>query len=301
MTNVPNKQKNTTASVKEDNAEVERMRAKARLQRERAVRELANRVVVTAEGRKLIQRFNVSQQIQHQILIGSFTTLGITGALQSFSRFDFVALIINLLGGIDTLRVIHHLAAIIFGLQSIYHVVELVNAMFVKRKVGGMLPAIQDAKNLFGMMWFNLGRAKERPQFDRYSVEEKFEYWALVWGTLIMGLTGIFQWYPALVTQILPGIFIPAARRIHAWEALLAITAILLWHTYHVVIKEKNTSIFTGYMSEEEMIETHPLEYQRIMEAYELIHNPKPEGKKPTSHNTKTDLNNEVAETATTD
>jgi hypothetical protein len=86
-----------------------------------------------------------------------------------------------------------------------------------------------------------------------------------------MGLTGIFQWYPSLVTQILPGIVVPMARLIHMLEAILAVLAIAIWHSYHTMIKERNLSIFTGYMTEHEMQENHTLEYRRIMKARDFI------------------------------
>jgi cytochrome b subunit of formate dehydrogenase len=160
----------------------------------------------------------------------------------------------------------------VFGIQSIYHVGEILYLWFVKRELGSMWPSWDDIKGLTGMLSFNLNRAKERPLFDRFSFEEKVEYWALLWGTAVMGLTGIFQWFPLFVTSILPGSAIPIARSIHAWEALLAVLSILIWHFYHTVIKESNQSIFTGVMSEEEMQEMHTLEYRRILAAVDYVH-----------------------------
>jgi cytochrome b subunit of formate dehydrogenase len=134
-----------------------------------------------------------------------------------------------------------------------------------------MMPAWSDLTGLFGMLKYNLGFAKSRPEFDRFSIEEKVEYWALWWGALVMGLTGIFQWFPALVTRFLPGLVIPMARMVHMLEAILAVLAIAIWHSYHTMIKERNLSIFTGHMTAHEMEENHTLEYQRIMKAREMV------------------------------
>lgn len=134
-----------------------------------------------------------------------------------------------------------------------------------------MWPRWKDLLDLLHMVRFNLGLARKRPEHDRYSVEEKIEYWALLWGSIVMILTGLIQWFPAQITLLLPGQVVPVSRAIHGWEAVLAALSILVWHMYHTVIKEKNTSIFTGYMSEEEMHETHPLEYRRIMAAYDYL------------------------------
>jgi hypothetical protein len=99
------------------------------------------------------------------------------------------------------------------------------------------------------------------------SIEEKLEYWALLWGQMVMGITGFVMWFPLVITEVLPGQVFPAAQLLHRWEAILAALAILTWHMYHGCIKDKNRSIFTGLMSEEEMQHMHPLEYQRILAA----------------------------------
>ena len=121
------------------------------------------------------------------------------------------------------------------------------------------------------MIKFNLNRAEERPTFDRFSIEEKLEYWALLWGGAVMILTGFIQLFPTLVTKILPGYAIPVSRAIHSWEAVLATLAILTWHLYHTAIKERNQTIFTGYMTEIEMQEKHLIEYQRILGAHAYL------------------------------
>lgn len=263
-----NKQ-NTTA---EAGALIEQMRARAKSRRIVKARELASQIKPQFDGSILIQRFSLKERIQHFILIISFTTLGFTGLMQTFSGWFPIAWVINtIFGGIDTLRVIHHLAAIIFAVQTIVHGFDILYFWFVKREPGSMLPAWSDLTGLIGMVKYNLGFAKTRPEFDRFSVEEKVEYWALWWGAVIMGLTGIFQWYPSLVTQILPGIVIPMARLVHMLEAILAVLAILIWHSYHTMIKERNLSIFSGHMTEHEMAENHPLELHRIKKADEFL------------------------------
>lgn len=134
-----------------------------------------------------------------------------------------------------------------------------------------MWPSLKDLTDLLSMVKFNLRISQKRPEFDRFSAEEKLEYWALLWGTPLMILTGAMMWFPIQTTAFLPGYAIPIARALHGWEAVLATLAILTWHMYHTVIKEQNKSIFTGLMSEADMKHEHPLEYRRIMAAYEFI------------------------------
>lgn len=98
----------------------------------------------------------------------------------------------------------------------------------------------------------------------RYTFEEKAEYWALIWGTVIMGITGFMMWNPITTARFLPGEIIPASKAAHGGEALLAVLAILIWHMYGVHIKKFNKAMFTGKQSEAEMLHEHPLELADI-------------------------------------
>jgi cytochrome b subunit of formate dehydrogenase len=205
------------------------------------------------------------------VLLVSFATLAVTGLLQTFSSLLPIAFVIQLLGGVDAIRTIHRLAAIVSAIQSIYHVWRILELWFVKRERGGMWPYLSDFRNLLQMIKFNVGLTKRMPQFDRFTIEEKIEYWALLWGNTVMGITGFIMWFPLVVTRVLPGEVFPIAQALHRWEAILAALAILTWHMYHGCIKDRNRSIFTGQMSEEEMKHMHPLEYRRILAADEYV------------------------------
>jgi hypothetical protein len=127
-----------------------------------------------------------------------------------------------------------------------------------------MLPTLQDVKDGWQALMYNLGRAKTPPQMGRYTFEEKMEYWAFVWGAIIMGATGFLMWNPITTTRFLPGEVIPAAKAAHGGEALLAVLAIIVWHMYGVHIKRFNKAMFTGKMTEAEMLHEHPLELADI-------------------------------------
>jgi hypothetical protein len=110
----------------------------------------------------------------------------------------------------------------------------------------------------------NIGLAKKFPQMGRFTFEEKLEYWAFVWGAIVMGMTGFLMWNPITAAKILPGDWIPAAKAAHGGEAVLAVLAIIIWHLYGVHIRSFNKSMWTGEMSEEEMLHEHPLELADI-------------------------------------
>lgn len=254
-----------------DDIDLERIKHEVLQQRIREAQELASRVITLPDGKRIFRRFDRSQRYQHLVLLSSFSLLAFTGLLQSFSEHPVVATIINLLGGIEGLRTIHRLAAIALIAVSVFHLWQILEIWFVRRQRGSMWPQIKDFKDLLHMILYNTDRRAEPPKFDRFSIDEKIEYWALLWGQVLMIVTGIIMWLPLLITKLLPGSAIPIARALHSWEALLAVLSILIWHMYHTQIKTRNRSIFTGYLSEEEMIHEHPLEYERIMAAHEFL------------------------------
>jgi len=98
----------------------------------------------------------------------------------------------------------------------------------------------------------------------RYNCKEKMEYWALVWGLVVMALTGFMMWNPILTSKILPGQFIPAAKAAHSAETILAVLAILLWHFYNVHLRGWNWSMLTGKLSHTEMEEEYAGELDKI-------------------------------------
>ncbi|MBC8507707.1 MAG: cytochrome b/b6 domain-containing protein [Anaerolineales bacterium] len=209
-------------------------------------------------------RFTISDRIEHWVQMASFTLLGFTGLIQKFSSADISVSLITLLGGIEFVRIIHRIASIGLMLGTIYHLGVAGYKYYVKRNRISMLPTLKDVTNAWNIFLFNLKVQKTKPQQGRYTFDEKFEYWAFVWGTIVMGLTGFILWNPITTANFLPGIFIPAAKAAHSGEALLAVLAIAIWHFYNVHIKHLNKSMFTGYISEHEMLEEHPLELADI-------------------------------------
>ena len=206
------------------------------------------------------ERFSLTQRIEHVVMLVSFTALAITGLPQKFPLNGLSDLIVRLAGGIENLRGIHHVAAIVLILVSLYHVLMLGYDLYVKRVRMSMLPTLRDAQNALQAFLYNIGLAKQRPQVGRFGFEEKAEYWALVWGTVVMAITGFFMWNPVATTQFLPGQVIPAAKAAHGAEAVLAVLAIIVWHFYGVHLKSFNKSMWTGKLTEEELLHEHPLE-----------------------------------------
>jgi cytochrome b subunit of formate dehydrogenase len=159
---------------------------------------------------------------------------------------------------------------------SVYHILSLLYRLMVRRVSPTMLPGRQDLEHLLQDIRFYLGRRRERAKFSRFSYIEKAEYFALVWGTIIMAVTGFLMWNPIAAARILPGETIPAAKAAHGGEALLAVLAVVLWHFYHVHLRHLNFSMFTGWLTRTEMEHEHPAELEAI-EAGGIAVEPSPE------------------------
>ncbi len=254
--------------------EEEKQKKLTRSLRIRVARELTASIRVMPDGSRIFVRFGTGEINEHWILIISFSILGFTGLLQRYSNLQPVTWAINtVFGGLETLRSLHHMMAFVLGLLVIYHILRVAYLWFVKRIRVRMLPEIRDIRNFTGTIAYNLNKREKRPLSDRYTIEQKMEYWMLAAGIIVLGVTGLIQWFPSLVTQYLPGNTIPIARLVHSLQAILSVSIIIIWHMYNVVIKERNSSIFDGLITEKDIQEKHPIEYYRILKAQEFLKN----------------------------
>lgn len=209
-------------------------------------------------------RFDLSQRIEHILFLLSFSLLGLTGLVQKYSSSPVSQTIIEAFGSIETTRLVHHGAAFVMMWVTLYHIISVLYRVYVLRVPWDMLPVMEDFKHLYQDVLYFIGKRKHRAYYGRYNYAEKAEYLAVVWGTIIMGITGFMMWNPITTTKYLPGQVIPAAKVAHGLEAVLAVLAIFIWHMYHVHIKRFNKSMFTGKISHEEMEEEHPAELASI-------------------------------------
>jgi cytochrome b subunit of formate dehydrogenase len=115
---------------------------------------------------------------------------------------------------------------------------------------------------------YNLGLAPTKPAFPRFSYIEKAEYWAMMWGTILMGITGAILWFDNTSMGLFSKLGFDISRTIHFYEAILATLAILVWHFYFVIfnpdVYPMNLAWLTGHMSEQELLEEHPLQLAQL-------------------------------------
>ncbi len=219
---------------------------------------------ISASPTNVFTRFALLQRIEHLFFLVSFSLLGFTGLPQKYADSPISLQIFNIFGGVESLRNVHHISAVVMLIISLIHVLELLYGLIVKRTPISMIPWINDIQHVINDVLYYLGFRKHKAYYGRYSYAEKAEYLAVIWGTVVMALTGFMMWNPITTLRMLPGEAIPAAKAAHGGEAVLAVLAIIIWHFYNVHLKTFNKSMFTGKLNREEMHHEHPAELAAI-------------------------------------
>jgi formate dehydrogenase subunit gamma len=215
-----------------------------------------------------IIRFVLRQRLEHILLIVLFVGLSVTGLAQRYSASGWGEWIIINVGGIEFLRLIHRIFAMVFVAQFVYHLGFVSIAYFARHRKLTMVPTLQDFKDAVNEMRYTFGFRDKAPRFGRFDYRQKFEYWGLMFGSTVLIVTGFILMFPVAVTRVLPGQFVAAAVEFHGFEATLAALTIVIWHLYDVIFRPgvfpADTSIFTGRISRKRIAEEHPLEYPEL-------------------------------------
>ena len=224
---------------------------------------------------RLYVRMTGNERLQHLVLLLSFLTLVLTGFMLKFPDAWWVKTMRDIVGnGFADLRgVIHRIAGSVMIAGAVYHIFYVSFTKRGRQFIKDMLPKIQDLRDAVTALKYNIGLSKDGPRFPRFSYIEKAEYWALIWGTGVMAITGLLLWFNNLSLGVITKLGLDVATLIHYYEAILASLAILVWHFYSVIFNPEvyplNLACIKGTLSEEEMEEEHPLELERLKEAGE--------------------------------
>jgi cytochrome b subunit of formate dehydrogenase len=203
------------------------------------------------QGHLQSKRLDLHQRIQHALLASSFMVLVLSGFALKFPT----SWLSSLFGQGETLRrSVHRGAAVAMVVLAIYHLFYLAAFAGGRRALRHLLPRRADLREAAGTVAFNFGKRAERPEKGHFGYAEKVEYWALVWGTVIMAATGFLLWFKMAVTEWLgwPLWAVDLAEVVHYYEAWLATLAIITWHFYFVVfdpsVYPMNWAWLTGWI-----------------------------------------------------
>lgn len=254
----------------------------------RAAQEAAHRDAET------YRRFTPFERFLHMLVVTSFLALVITGMPLKFYYTGWAKVMFNLLGGPESAATLHHLAAIVtFGYFALHlgslalgfwrnrrAVFDERTGRFSVRRVWGALfgpdslaPSFQDWRDFIAHVKWFVGRGP-RPQFDRWTYWERFDYLAVFWGVAMIGVSGLVLWFPVFFAQFLPGWAINIAVVIHSDEALLAAGFIFTFHFFNTHFRidrfPMDMVIFSGRISKTEMQGERRKWYDRLVASGKL-------------------------------
>jgi cytochrome b subunit of formate dehydrogenase len=234
-------------------------------------------------------RFVPFERFLHFLVVTSFLLLVITGMPLKFYYTDWAKVIFSVIGGAETARTLHRFGAIVTFLYFGLHVASLAGKAWKgkgrlrdpatgKFRVtrlwpvlfgpDSMMPTWQDWKDFVAHNKWFFGKG-QKPTFDRWTYWEKFDYFAVFWGVLIIGASGLLMWFPVFFTKFLPGWILNIALIIHSDEALLAAGFIFSIHFFNTHFRiEKfpmDTVIFSGRVSKTEMLHDRKRWYDRLV------------------------------------
>jgi len=215
------------------------------------------------------ERLSLNQRIQHMALFFSFILLVVTGMPLRYWQTSAAQKAIALMGGIGVRSVLHRIGAVMLILLCIYHLFYVLFSERGARDFRELVPARKDFSDLLQMLKYFFGLGKHKPRFGRYSYLEKFEYFAVGWGSVVMVGTGLVLWFQVPALMFLPKWALDVAQVIHSWEGLLAFLAIIIWHFYNVHFGPEHFPFsllwWHGRIGEKEMMEHHSLEYEQLV------------------------------------
>lgn len=229
---------------------------------------------MSADSTRHFVRFRLYHRILHVMVIVSFLGLALTGMSLKFADASWGRALSWMLGGPFSCRILHRIFAIVtflyFGLHLVWILRSMLKNGFKKTFWGpeSMMPQPRDVVQMFQNVKHFLGLGPA-PKFDRFTYWEKFDYFAVFWGVVIIGSTGLVLWFPLLFAKLLPGIWINAAIIVHSDEALLAVGFIFTIHFFNTHLRPEkfpmDKVIFTGRVTEDELKNERPLEYERLV------------------------------------
>jgi formate dehydrogenase gamma subunit len=217
-----------------------------------------------------IPRMSGTQRLQHWVLLTSFIALVLTGFALKYPD----SWLAPLLGGSEAFRsVCHRIAGVVLLAVGVFHIGYLALTREGRRGVIDLLPRKKDITDLSQAVSYLVGGKTPKPKFGRFNYGEKLEYWGVVWGTTIMGVTGLMVWFKVAAFGFLPRWFIDVALAIHFSEAILATLVIVFWHFYNVIfdpdVYPLNWALVDGRVSEEYYKEEHELDYDEWRHRHE--------------------------------
>jgi formate dehydrogenase gamma subunit len=217
-----------------------------------------------------LPRMNLHFRIAHWLTMLSFPVLVVTGFALKFPEQWWAQPLLRWEGKFALRGTIHRAAGVVLLASFFYHTVHLLVSRRDRIILRHLRPGIEDLKALWGVIRYNLGLEPVRPRFGKFSYAEKIEYWAFVWGTVVMAVSGFLLWFNNFTLRYFPKWVSDAATAVHYYEAILATLAILIWHFYMTIfdpdVYPMDMAWLTGKTSADHIRHTRSIEYIRALQ-----------------------------------
>ena len=227
---------------------------------------------------RFIVRFGRADRLQHFVLFVAFLGLAATGLPLRFSDAAWAEPLASAFGGFAVTAVVHRVLATVLLALFVVHVTRLlIRILKGERQIlwgpDSLVPQPKDLSDLVAhVRWFL--RRGPKPRFDRFTYWEKFDYWAVFWGMVVIGGSGLLLWFPERASQVLPGWVFNVALLVHGEEALLAIAYIVTIHFFNSHMRPHkfpmDLVMFTGVVEADEYRRERPLEVARLIATGEI-------------------------------
>jgi formate dehydrogenase gamma subunit len=226
------------------------------------------KIIRGPKGEILVERFKPIRRFEHWLALVTFVALIVTGMPQKFYDASWASVVLDLLGGLERARMLHRIAGVLFAGHAVIHLLAILVGILRRKLRLTLVPTSKDFLDVWHNLLYYLGRRTTPPEFPKFDYKQKFEYFGIVLGGLVMIATGLMLMYPTLATMVLPGQIIAASRVAHSNEALLALSVLTVWHVYDCILSPEvfplDRTIFTGYISAHDLKERYRHEYRRI-------------------------------------
>ncbi len=186
-------------------------------------------------GALIFTRLSKSERIQHILLLATFSLLAFTGFSIKFPSSWVFAWLVRIEGPYPIRVTTHKILGIILIATSVFHIAYLLLTRAGRARFKAIFPRFADVRDASRSVLHKLGLVKKEPEYDEFNYAEKAEYWALVWGNVVMATTGLYMWFDGYFQQYFPYWFYNAIRAVHFYEAVLAVLSIIVWHLYFVI------------------------------------------------------------------
>jgi cytochrome b subunit of formate dehydrogenase len=222
---------------------------------------------------KYFFRFSLGQRVLHGLLMLSFLGLVATGMPLRYSQTGWAIWLAHALGGFRVMGFLHRSFALLLTGCFLFHLGHIARRLLIQKEAGilwgqsSLIPQPTDFKEFYRHVKSFFVRGP-KPAFGCFTYWEKFDYWAVFWGMFLIGGSGYILWFNTFFSRIFPGWIFNVAFLIHGEEALLAAGFIFTIHFFNSHLRPEkfpmDLVIFTGRVTEQEMREERPAQYEQL-------------------------------------